>query len=169
MPYALTLPQHEARLAFLAVLYHVARPGSEIDRDTLTVVQHGLAEVVPQLEEQIDANSARLELSAYQLTRLGEAMLGAINELKSYPMMDTMSGGSSRPRSAAAGFDEAMRRLFPPAALDANYATRLAEDMLMLWRRMESAFSQAETAMDTERRRAQEATRHKGFWPFGHR
>jgi hypothetical protein len=25
MSYALTLPQHEARLAFLAVLYHLAR------------------------------------------------------------------------------------------------------------------------------------------------
>ena len=169
MPYALTLPQHEARLAFLAVIYHLARPGSEIDRDTLTVIEHGLAEVMPQLEEQINANSARLELSAYQLSRLGEAMLGAINELKAYPMLDTMSGGSSRPRSAAAGFDEAMRRLFPPSALDANYATRLAEDMLMLLRRMESGVSQAETAMDTERRRAKEATRRKGFWPFGRR
>jgi DNA invertase Pin-like site-specific DNA recombinase len=63
-----------------------------------------------------------------------------------------------------------MRRLFPPAALDANYATRLAEDMLMLWRRMESAVSQAETELDTQRRRAQEATRRKGFpWPFGRR
>jgi len=80
-----------------------------------------------------------------------------------------MSGGSSRSRSAAAGFDEAMRRLFPPSAFDANYATRLAEDMLMLWRRMESGVSQAETAMDTERRRAQEATRRKRFWPFGRR
>jgi hypothetical protein len=169
MPYALSLPQHEARLAFLAVIYHLGRPGSEIDRDTLTVMQHGLAEVVPRLEEQINDSSARVELSAYQLSRLGEAMLGAINELKTYPMLDAMSGGSGRPRSAAAGFDEAMRRLFPPSALDANYATRLAEDMLMLWRRMESAVSQAETAMDTERRRAQEATRHKGFWPFGRR
>ena len=168
MPYALTLPQHEARLAFLAVLYHLARPGSEIDRDTLAVVQHGLAEIVPQLEEQIEANSARLELSAYQVSRLSEAMLGAINELKAYPMMDAMSAGSSRPRSAAAGFDEAMRRLFPPSALDANYATRLAEDMVMLWRRMESAVSQAETELDTQRRRAQE-TRRKGFWPFGRR
>ena len=168
MPYALTLPQHEARLAFLAVLYHLARPGSEIDRDTLTVVQHGLAEVLSQLEEQIQANAARLELSAYQLNRLSEAMLGAINELKAYPMLDAMSGGSRRPRSTAAGFDEALRRLFPPAALDANYATRLAEDMLMLWRRMESAVSQAETELDAQRR-AQEASRRKGFWPFGRR
>jgi hypothetical protein len=39
MPYALTLPQHEARLAFLAVLHHLARPGSEIDRETLSGVQ----------------------------------------------------------------------------------------------------------------------------------
>jgi len=169
MPYALTLPQHEARLAFLAVLHHLARPGSEIDRDTLTVIEHGLAEVMPQLEEQINANSARLELSAYQLSRLGEAMMGAINELKAYPLLDTMSGGSSRPRSAAAGFDEAMRRLFPPSALDPNYATRLAEDMLMLWRRMEGGVSQAETEMDTQQRRAKEATRRKGFWPFGRR
>lgn len=168
MPYSLTLPQHEARLAFLAVLYHLARPGSEIDRDTLTVVQHGLTEIVPQLEEQIEANSARLELSAYQLTRLSEAMLGAINELKAYPMMDAMSADSQRPRSTAAGFDEAMRRLFPRAALDANYATRLAEDMLMLWRRLESGVSQAQRELDTQRR-TQEATRRKGFWPFGRR
>ena len=168
MPYALTLPQHEARLAFLAVLYHVARPGSEIDRDTLTVVQHGLAEVVPQLEEQINANSARLELSAYQLSRLSEAMLGTINELKAYPMLDAMSGASGRPRSTAAGFDEAMRRLFPPAALDANYATSLAEDMLMFWRRMEGGVQQAEAELDAQRR-AQEAARHKGLWPFGRR
>ena len=168
MPYALTLPQHEARLVFLAVIHHLARPGSEIDRDTLTVVEHGLAEVMPQLEEQINANCARLELSAYQLSRLSEAMLGAINELKAYPMMDAMSAGSGRPRSTAAGFDEAMRRLFPPAALDANYATRLAEDMVMLWRRMESVVGQAETELDTQRRRA-EATRRKGFWPFGRR
>jgi hypothetical protein len=168
VPYALTLPQHEARLAFLAVLYHLARPGSEIDRETLTVMQHGLAEVVPQLEEQIEANSVRLEMSAYQLSRLSEAMLGAINELKAYPMMDAMSGGSTRPRSTAAGFDEAMRRLFPPAALDANYATRLAEDMLVLWRRMDSAVGQAEAELDAQRR-AQEASRRKGFWPFGRR
>jgi hypothetical protein len=39
MPHALTLPQHEARLAFLAVLYHLARLGCEIDRETLTVVR----------------------------------------------------------------------------------------------------------------------------------
>jgi hypothetical protein len=83
-------------------------------------------------------------------------------------MMDAMSSGSTRPRSTAAGFDEAMRRLFPPAALDANYATRLAEDTLMLWRRMESAVSQAETELDAQRR-AQEASRRKGFWPFGRR
>ena len=168
MSYALILPQHEARLAFLAVLYHLARPGSEIDRDTLAVVQHGLAEVLPQLEEQIDANSARLELSAYQLSRLSEAMLGAINELKAYPMMDAMSVGSGRPRSTAAGFDEAMRRLFPQAALDANYATRLAEDTLMLRRRMESGIRQAEAELDAQKR-AQEAARRKGLWPFGRR
>jgi hypothetical protein len=167
MPYALTLPQHEARLAFLAVLYHLARPGSEIDRETLTVMQHGLAEVMPQLEEQINADSVRLELSAHQLSRLSEAMLGAINELKSYPMMDAVSGGSGRPRSVASGFDEAMRRLFPPAALNADHATRLAEDMLMLWRRMENGVGQAEAELDAQRRAKE--TRRKGFWPFGRR
>jgi hypothetical protein len=33
MPYARTMPQHEACLAFLAVLYHLARLGCEIDRE----------------------------------------------------------------------------------------------------------------------------------------
>ena len=30
MRFSLTLPQHQARLLYLAVVYHLARPGSEV-------------------------------------------------------------------------------------------------------------------------------------------
>ena len=33
--FSLRLPNHQARLVALAVFYHLARPGSEIDPDTL--------------------------------------------------------------------------------------------------------------------------------------
>ena len=62
--FSLRLPQRQARLIALAVHYHLARPGSELDRETLREYEHGLAEVAAALEPQLDAESATLELSS---------------------------------------------------------------------------------------------------------
>ena len=57
--FSLRLPQRQARLVALAVAYHLARPGAELDRETLQEYEHGLAEVPAALDPQLDARRRR--------------------------------------------------------------------------------------------------------------
>ncbi|MEX2159576.1 MAG: hypothetical protein WEB04_09270 [Dehalococcoidia bacterium] len=127
----LQLPNLDARLAYLAVQYHLSRPGSELDPQTKLPVEHGLGEVARALEPQLGRAVVVFELSAEQQRRLVEAVAGAMNELKSYPLL-AASG-----RSAAPPFHEALRRLFPDVAAEPDEATSLAGHMLSLRRRLE--------------------------------
>jgi hypothetical protein len=127
----LQLPNLDARLAYLAVQYHLSRPGSELDAETKLPAEHGLAEVARELEPQLSRAVVVFEISAEQQRRLVEAAAGAMNELKSYPLL-AASG-----RSAAPAFHEALRRLFPDVAADPDEATSLAGHMLSLRRRLE--------------------------------
>ena len=52
--FALRLPQHQTRLVALSVFYHLSRPGSELDPDTLAEYRHGLADVQQIIEGQLD-------------------------------------------------------------------------------------------------------------------
>src|SRR3990172_4160080 len=111
MRFTLRLPQRQARLVALAVAYHLARPGSELDRGTLQAYEHGLAEVPAALEPQLDAESATLELSSLQVTLLATAMSSVVSELKMYSTFDAMAGAGGRahrggaPRRSRAGAD----------------------------------------------------------------
>ncbi len=161
----LRLPQHQARLVALAVSYHLSRPGSEIDHQTLSEYRHGLAEVLPVIDAQVDQPAAAVDLNALQAVLLSTAFSSVISELKMYSVFDTMSAGSSRPRSTAPGFDDRLRRLFPEVAGDAAYASQLAEDMAMLRRELPSA--RAREVLAEERRAAQEASRRRRKrWQF---
>ncbi len=167
MPFSLILPQHQARLLYLALVYHLARPGSEVDPATLSEYEHGLAELAPALEPQLEGESARLEISPFQMARLNTAMLSAISELKAYSLFDTVAAGTERPRSLAAGFDEALRRLFPQVAADAAYASQLAEALVMLRRQLSASIQRAEEALAAEAREAEAARRAaKKPWQF---
>jgi len=147
--FALRLPNHQGRLVALAVSYHLARPGAEIDHETLTEYQHGLAEVMPEIEAQLEAGTVALDLNPLQTVLLSAAFSSVISELKMYSTLDTMAGGSSRPRSTAHGFDDRLRTLFPEVAGDPSYASRLAEDMTMLRRQLPSG--RARQIMEEER------------------
>ncbi len=162
--FSLTLPQHQARLVALAVFYHLQRPGSEIDPDTLSEYQHGLREVLPVLNEQLGEESATLELSPLQVRLLSSAFSSVISELKMYSLFDTMLGASQRPRSTAPGFDDRLRSLFPEVVGDPSCASRLAEDMTMLRRELPS--ERARELLEEERRRAQAARARRPFWQF---
>ncbi len=163
--FALRLPQHQARLVALAVSYHLSRPGSEIDPQTLSEYQHGLAEVLPAIEEQVDQQNATLELNPLQVVLLSTALSSVISELKMYSVFDTMSGASARPRSTAHGFDDRLRTLFPAVAGDSSYASQLAEDMTML--RRELPAPRAREVMEDERRAAEEAAKaSRKRWQF---
>jgi len=164
--FSLRLPQRQARLVALAVAYHLARPGAELDRETLQAYQHGLAEVPAALEPQLDAERATLELSSLQVTLLATAMSSVVGELKMYSVFDTMAGESGRPRSTAAGFDERLRALFPEVAAEPAAADGLAGEMTMLRRELPVARARemVEEARRTAEERAQAGKRRWRFW-----
>jgi hypothetical protein len=144
MPVELRLEPAQARLVFLALAYHLARPGSELDPKTKMQVEHGLAEMSSALQPQLRQAVASITLSAYQLERLGSAVLGAINELKVYPMLEPLPAeeGGGR-RTSVPGFDRTLRHLFPEVAEDPDAATALIEPLMALKRRLDSALRQA--------------------------
>ncbi len=163
--FSLRLPQRQARLVALAVAYHLARPGSELDRETMREYERGLAEVPFALDPQLEAEAATLELSSLQVTLLATAMSSVLSELKMYSMFDTMAGESGRPRSTAAGFDERLRSLFPEVSADPAAADALAGEMTML--RRELPLGRARALIEEERRAAEERARAgKRRWRF---
>ena len=163
--FSLRLPQRQARLVALAVAYHLARPGSELDRETMREYEHGLAEVAGVLEPQLDGETATLELFPLQVTLLATALSSVVNELKMYSVFDTMAGESDRPRSTAPGFDDRLRSLFPEVAADPAAASDLAGEMAMLRRQL--PLGRAREAREAEHRAAAErAHQGKKAWQF---
>jgi len=159
------LPQRQARLVSLAVAYHLARPGSEIDRETMRDYQHGLREVQPILEAQADQEHVIFDLNPLQGTLLSTAFSSTLSELKMYSLVDTMAGDSNRPRSTAHGFDDRLRHLFPEVTGDPSYASTLAEEMAML--RREMPFAKAREMLEEERQAAElQKGRRKKPWQF---
>ena len=166
--FSLRLPQRQARLVALAVAYHLARPGSELDRETLQAYEHGLAEVAAALEPQLEGESATLGVSSLQVTLLATAMSSVVSELKMYSVFDSMAGESGRPRSTAAGFDERLRALFPEVAAEPAAADGLAGEMTML--RRELPLGRARAVIEDEQRLAEERARAgKRRWRFWRR
>ena len=150
---AYQLANLDAKLVYLALQYHLARPGSELDHETMQTRVHGLAEVAEALEPQLDRAVATIELTEFQRERLLTAIAGTINELKTVPMLE---GHASVP-----ALDEVLRRLFPQIAEDPNEATQLAAHLLPLRRRL------AEAAAAPERAAA--AKSERPWWRFWER
>jgi hypothetical protein len=160
--FGLRLPQHQARIVALAIAYHLSRPGSELDPDTLSDYRHGLRELQPVIDAQVESEAATLELMPLQAVLLSTALSSVVSELKMYSVFDTMSGASRRPRSTAPGFDDRLRSLFPEIAGDAEYASQLAEDVTMLRRELPSA--RAREVIAEEKRAAEEARSRRRWW-----
>jgi hypothetical protein len=160
MPVELRLPPAQARLVFLALAYHLARPGSELDPATKMPVQHGLAEVSSTLQPQLRQAAASVTVSAYQLERLGSAVLGAINELKVYPMLEPRppeEGGGRR--TTVPGFDQTLRHLFPEVDEDPDAATALIESFMALKRRLDGALREV-----SEEERQETPPQRRAWW-----
>ncbi len=162
--FTIRLPQHQARLVALAIGYHLARPGSELDRDTMAEYRHGLREVLPAIDAQIEEPVATIDLNPLQAVMLSTAFSSVLSELKMYSVFDAMSGDSRRPRSTAAGFDDRLRWLFPQIAGDSAYAMELAEHMAVL--RRDLPFARAREVLEEQRQEMAEARRRKKSWQF---
>lgn len=143
----------DARIVALAIAYHLGRPGSETSAATLRRHSLGLGPVLEALRPRLEAAEGaaaviELELSAYQVTRLGAALHGAVNELKQFGM----AGG----RSAVPGFAEAFSRLFPgaDAADPGPDALDLVPHAVGLRRRLAAAVGEAEAEVESAREAA---------------
>ena len=157
------LQQEDARLAFLAVAYHLGRPGSELDPYTKQPVEHGLAEVAASLQPQLRGDEASITVNQDQAKRLMSGMLGTISELKSYPMLELRQDADGR-RSTVPGFDRTLKHLFPEVEEDAFVTTEVAEGMLRLRRRLEGELA---TLLAEAEQPAPPSKSKPGWWPFG--
>ncbi len=155
MTFAIKLTHDEPRLVYLALVYHLGRPGSELDPVTKLPGEHGLREVKVALGNRLDDESAIVELDGERYRRLLSAIYGCVNELRVYHMRG--GGETTIPR-----FNETARALFPAIAGEPEAALDVAEAMMMLHRRLERAVrragdEQAARPVPGERRRR---------WPF---
>jgi hypothetical protein len=161
------LRQEDAKLVFLAIAYHLGRPGSELDPITKQPVEHGLAEVASGLQPQLNKAVATVSLRQGQAKRLLSGMLGSITELKAYPMLqerpDSEGGGR---RSSVRGFDRSLTHLFPEVEEDVEETLSLAERMLLLKRRLDEVMGEIPPDDDPQ---PQSAPKRSGWWPFGRR
>jgi len=157
MTIALQLTHDEPRLVYLALVYHLGRPGSELDPATKMPLEHGLREVKVALGGEIESASAIIELDGAQYRKLLSALYGCVNELRVYHMRNGAQSTSPR-------FTETARTLFPELAADAEAALDVAEAMMMLHRRIERAVHRAGEAPAAP----PPATQPKpgGRWPF---
>lgn len=162
--FRIKLPQHQAKLVALAVGYHLARPGSEIDPDTMASYQHGLRELVPVIDAQLEERETTFDLNPLQGMLLSTAFSSVLSELKMYSVFDRMAGDSRRRRSTAPGFDDRLRTLFPAIAGDPSYASQLAEEMALL--RRDLPFARARELHEQERQAAEAARHQRKPWQF---
>ncbi len=158
------LHKEDAKLVFLAVAYHLARPGSELDPITKQPVEHGLAEVAAGLQPQLSRETASISVNKDQAKRLLSGMLGTISELKSYPMLELRADADGR-RSTVPGFDRNLKHLFPDVEEDAYVAMDVAERMLLLRRRLEEDIGGLLTEPDVAS--PPPAKPKRRLWPFG--
>ena len=135
MTFALQLTHDEPKLVYLALQYHLARPGAELDVETKRPAEHGLRDVAAGLAPHLDGTPAIIELDEARYRRLLSAIYGSVNELR----VMHMGGGAG----AVPGFAGEARALFPELAVDPDAALGLAESMMMLHRRMQRAVSRA--------------------------
>ncbi len=148
----LQLSNVDARLTYLALQYHLARPGSELEQESGQQSDKGLAEVAAALEPQLQQAVATIELSAEQQRRLDSAIGGSINELKATPLLE--AGG----KGTMPAFAETLRQLFPEVAENPEEALPLAGHMLQLRRRLST---QAAVEIDQP-----DAIRKRPWWRF---
>lgn len=132
MTVALKLTHDEPRLVYLALVYHLGRPGSELDETTALPVERGLRGVKVALGNSLDSDSAIVELDEWQYERLRSAIKGCVTELRVYHMRQGA-------RSTVERWTETARSLFPNIKLDNEAALDVAEAMMMLERRMTRA------------------------------
>lgn len=152
----------DARIAYLATIYHLGRPGSETSADTLQKHDLGLRAIHDEMLPNLDQAVVEIDASAFQIIKLNEALHGVTNELKQFSISE---GRSTVPR-----FAETMSWLYPETSEDPGAAMDIVTHAVMLQRRMGGAVANAQTdvAADAAARGGAPADRGDGrpWWRF---
>ena len=153
----LQLQNADARIAYLGIVYHLGRPGSEIDPETMREHRASLDTVKAAIREQLDNAVITIEVAPWQVQRLGQALLGASNELRQY--------GMSEGRSVVPGFSETMAEFWPESVEDPSIASDLVQHAVMLRRRLDVVIGEAEAEMAAAAAAAEaERQARRGRW-----
>jgi hypothetical protein len=164
MTVALKLTHDEPRLVYLALVYHLGRPGSELDPATQMPVERGLRDVKIALGGELAADSAIIEVDEAQSYKLLSAIYGCVTELRGHHLRDGQPSTVDR-------FTETAIELFPQLRADPEEALTVAQAMVMLHQRMErglqGAFGDGSGAPSPTAQAAPSAA--KRGWPFGRR
>ena len=152
----LQFQNNDARIAYLAVVYHLGRPGSEIDPDGLGEHPAALRPLLEGLRLQIDQAVVTIEANSGQVQRIGQALSGVSNELRQYGLSGT---------SIVAGFAKTVERFWPEVEGDESEAVDLVQFAVMLRRRLNSVIAEAESELRAEAE-AEEVAREarRGRW-----
>ncbi|HJM74789.1 MAG TPA: hypothetical protein QGI71_02840 [Dehalococcoidia bacterium] len=152
--HTLTLGDDDLLPLYLAVVYHLGRPGSEAL--AMGHPELGLATVREAIDPQLGLASAQVEVGDYQLRRIGLGLHGIVSELKQF--------GMAQGRSVVPGFSEAVVRLFPDAREEGG-ALDLVQPAIMFRRRLDGAVRQAEAAVEAARiAQAEPAAEQRSPW-----
>lgn len=153
MTLAFRLTHDEPKLVFLALTYHLGRPGSELDATTMQPQERGLRDVKVALGGELASDEAVVELDDWQYRRLLSAIKGCVTELRVYHMREGAPSGVAR-------WTETAETLFPAIKAEPEAALDLAESMMMLERRIERAVARVAAAVEEDKQT-------KRRWPFG--
>ncbi len=153
----LTLRSEDARVAYLATLYHLGRPGAEVDRETRRDEGTGLRSVSEALHASMARAVVEVEATPYQVTRLAEALAGLANEMKQYGI----AGG----RTAVPGLAAGMREVFPEIVQDPSLALDVVQHVVMLRNRLAQTVEATRASLAREAE-AKEAARKAAKKPW---
>jgi hypothetical protein len=154
---SIQLQNADARITYLGVVYHLGRPGSEIDPETLDAHRASLNPVGQALRAQIENAVVTIDLGPWQVGRMGEALLGVSNELRQY--------GMSEGRSMVPGFSDTLEEFWPEVADDPTVASDLVQHAVMLHRRLDSVIGEAKAEIAAAQAAAEaERQAQRGSW-----
>ena len=131
----------DARIAYLATVYHLGRPGSETNRDTAQKHDLGLQAIHDAMLPELDHAVVEVDASPFQILKLNEALLGVTNELKQFSI--------SEGRSAVPRFADTMGWLYPETKGDPGVAMDIVAHAVMLQRRLGGALANAQREVET--------------------
>lgn len=146
----------DARIVYLATIYHLGRPGAEVRAVASDAGGQGLQAIYDEILPRLNQAVVEVEASAQQILRLNDALLGVANELKQF--------GIANGRTMVPRFAETLRELFPETAEEPGVALDLVQHPVMLRNRLAYAIEQARAEVEAAEQAAEEERKAKKKW-----